>query len=154
MSRIPVHTVRHEEMASNTALEQKLLHAQATSPSTRFWISSLKARLPAKSNSRGGLGVPLGFSGTGNLAVTSEVLALARPSLCAKTGSVPMEIITSCNIHTIISLSEHKECKIKEMPQRGCPMVQLTRDSATAEGTLGHLGWLVPAAALEVNPKH
>lgn len=70
--------------------------------------------------------------------MTSEILALARPGLCTKTGSVPMEIISSCNIHTIISLSKYKECKSKRNAITGSPMAQQT-NLLPAEGTLGHL---------------
>lgn len=70
--------------------------------------------------------------------MTSEVLALARPGLCTKTGSVPMKIISSCNIHTIISLSKHKECKNRQNATIGLPMAQQARSLLPAEGTLGH----------------
>lgn len=65
-----------------------------------------------------------GFSRIGNLAVTSEILALARLGLCSKMGSVPMEIISSCNIHTIISLSKRKECKNRRNSTIGLPVAQ------------------------------
>ena len=108
---------------------------------------------PAKSRFPGGLGVCQRFCRIGNLAVTSEVLALARQGLCAKIGSVPMEIITSCNIRTIISLSKHKECENRRNAATGLPRGSATlRFCSWLRAPWDTLGGVVPAIVLEVSP--
>lgn len=152
---IPVHKAGRTQVFTTQPLNRKYpTHRRFSCSAPGQRSLSFKMSHPAKSRFPGGLWVCQRCFRIGNLAVTSEVLALARQSLCAKTGSVPMEIITSCNIHTIVSLSKHKECKNRRNATTGLPHGAANPGFCFwLRAPWDTLGGTIPAVVLEISPR-